>query len=168
MTVYIGPTNWWWLSSPEATDACYYKAFARCFDLSCATRDGSRLICKANGIAWFVAPNCTQVGSTWAGGQYNSTQVGDKCCICEWPGLETRLLQCGFNPCDWFVPSISQLNNPGYVCRTQWDTFASALYWSSTEFNATRACLQCFSNGNIGSNAKTCTFCVRPFRCVTY
>jgi hypothetical protein len=76
----------------------------------------------------------------WAGGQYNTTQVGNKCCICEWPALNTRLLQCGFNPCDWFVPSISQLNNPGFVCRTQWDTFASASYWSSTEISATNAC----------------------------
>jgi hypothetical protein len=109
------------------------------------TRDGSRLICKANGVACVVAPNCTQLGSQWAGGQYNTTQVGNKCCICEWPALNTRLLQCGFNPCDWFVPSISQLNNPGFVCRTQWDTFASTLYWSSTEINATIACVQCFT-----------------------
>jgi hypothetical protein len=57
MTAYIGPTNWWLLSSPEATDACYYEAIARCCVVSSATRDGSRLICKANGVAWFVAPN---------------------------------------------------------------------------------------------------------------
>jgi hypothetical protein len=168
MTIYVGPTNWWWLSSPEATDACYYKAFARCFGVSCPTKDGSRLICKANGVAWFVAPDCTQLGSQWAGGQYNSTQVGDKCCICEWPALNTRLLQCGFNPCDWFVPSSAQLNNPGYLCRSNWDTFASTRYWSSTEFNATNACAQIFSTGGLNNCLKTNTFCVRAFRCVTY
>ncbi len=168
MTVYIGPTNWWWVSSPESPLDCHYKAIARCCVVSSATRDGSRLICKANGVAWFVAPNCTQVGSQWAGGQYNSTQVGDKCCICEWPGLNTRLLECGFNPCDWFVPSRDQLNNPGYVCRTQWDTFASTNYWSSTEINATYACRQGFNNGCFNALAKTITYCVRPFRCVTY
>ena len=168
MTIYVGPTNWWWLSSPDAPNACHYKAIARCCVVSCATRDGARLICKANGVAWFVAPDCTQLGSAWAGGQYNSTQVGDKCCICEWPGLNTRLLQCGFNPCDWFVPSSAQLNNPGYVCRTQWDTFASACYWSSTEITATNACRQSFDAASLGSPSKTLTLCVRAFRCVTY
>jgi hypothetical protein len=156
MGLIIGPTPWW---QSNLVSACL---------VGTTLPDGSRIICKAGGTAWIVAPNCTQVGSAWAGGQYNSTQVGAKCCICEWPGLETRLLQCGFNPCDWFVPSSSQLNNPGYVCRTQWDTFASDTYWSSTETNATHAGRLRFSDGNIFSNPKTTAFCVRPFRCVTY
>jgi hypothetical protein len=168
MTIYVGPTNWWWLSSPEAPEPCHYKAIARCCVVSSATRDGSRLICKANGVAWFVAPSTTQLSSQWAGGQYNSTQVGNKCCICEWPALNTRLLQCGFNPCDWFVPSSSQLNNPGYVCRTRWDTFTATRYWSSTEVSATNACGQYFFNGGIIINSKSLSYLVRPFRCVTY
>jgi hypothetical protein len=156
MGLIIGPTPWW---QSNLVSIC---------PVGTTLPDGSRIICKAGGTAWIVAPNCTQVSSTWAGGQYNSTQVGDKCCICEWPGLNTRLLQCGFNPCDWFVPSSSQLNNPGFVCRTQWDTFASPDYWSSTEFNATTACRQYFTNGNVGAASKAGTRCVRPFRCVTY
>jgi hypothetical protein len=168
MTIYVGPTNWWWLSSPEAPEPCYYKAIARCCVVSSATRDGSRLICKANGVAWFVAPSCTQVGSTWAGGQYNSTQVGDKCCICEWSGLETRLISCGFNPCDWFVPSSTQLQNPGYVCRTNWDSISASFYWSSTEITATLACGVGYTNGSALGFSKALTCCVRAFRCVTY
>ena len=169
MTVYIGPSNWWWLSSPEATDACHYKAIARCCALSCATRDGSRLICKSNGGAWFVAPNCTQVSSQWAGGQYNTTLVGNKCCIFEWPTLNTLLLQCGFNPCDWFVPSSGQLNNPGFVCRTRWDTFTATNYWSSTETTATGAYLRYFASGACNPGCNKAGFSnVRPFRCVTY
>ena len=156
MGLIIGPTPWW---QSNLVNVC---------PVGTTLPDGSRIICKAGGTAWFVAPDCTQLGSAWAGGQYNSTQVGDKCCICEWPGLNTRLLQCGFNPCDWFVPSSAQLNNPGYVCRTQWDTFASTRYWSSTELSATGACRQIFTNGNIGPDGKPLTFCVRAFRCVTY
>jgi hypothetical protein len=167
MTIYVGPTNWWWVSSPDAPDACHYKGIARCCAVGSSTRNGARLICKSGGVAWFVAPNSTQVGSQWAGGQYNSTSVGSRCCICEWPDLNTRLLQCGFNPSDWFVPSSAQLNNPGYVCRTQWDTFASSYYWSSTEINASFACFQNFSTGS-PSGSKTSMFCVRAFRCVTY
>ena len=155
MGLIIGPTPWW---QSNLVAAC---------PVGTTLLDGSRIICKAGGTAWIVAPNSIQVGSTWAGGQYNSTQVGDKCCIFEWPALNTRLLQCGFNPCDWFVPSSSQLNNPGYVCRTQWD-FTASSYWSSTEVSATGACAQSFANSVIYSPSKTGTLCVRPFRCVTY
>jgi len=157
MGLIIGPTSWW---QSSLTTIC---------PAGTTLPDGSRIICKAGGTAWIVAPNCTQVnGSQWAGGQYNSTQVGDKCCICEWPALNTLLLNCGFNPCDWFVPSISQLNNPGYVCRCQWDSFASINYWSSTEVSSTTACSLFFNSGTITSGTKAASLCVRAFRCVTY
>jgi hypothetical protein len=156
MGLIIGPTPWWQNS-----------LIAQC-PAGTTLLDGSRIICKAGGTAWIVAPNCTQVTSQWAGGQYNSTQVGAKCCICEWPALNTLMLNCGFNPCDWFIPNITQLNNPGYVCRSQWDTFASGCYWSSTEVSSTNACGLNFVFGCITSFAKSNSFCVRAFRCVTY
>ena len=155
MSLIIGPTHWWQDS-----------LIAQC-PVGTALLDGSRIICKAGGTAWIVAPSCTQVNSQWAGGQYNSTAVGDKCCICEWSGLETQLISCGFNPCDWFVPSCTQLYNPGFVCRTNWDSF-SCVYWSSTELNATNACRICYNGGSVCHNTKTTTWCVRAFRCVTY
>jgi hypothetical protein len=156
MGLIIGPTPWW---QSNLVAVC---------PVGTTIPDGSTIICKAGGTAWIVAPSCLQLSSQWAGGQYNSTQVGDKCCICEWPALNTRLLQCGFNPCDWFVPSIGQLNNPGYVCRTRWDNFTATNYWSSTEVSATNACGQGFNNGGIDSISKTGSRLVRPFRCVTY
>ena len=156
MGLIIGPTSWWQLSLITACPT------------GTTLPDGSRIICKAGGTAWIVAPSCTQVGSQWAGGQYNSTLVGNKCCIFEWPGLQSQLANCGFNPSDWFVPSISQLNNPGYICRTQWDTFSATTYWSSTETSATGGCFLCFINGNTFGSYKARTYCVRAFRCVTY
>ena len=156
MGLIIGPTPWWQSNLVAACPA------------GTTLLDGSRIICKAGGTAWIVAPSCTQVGSTWAGGQYNSTQVGDKCCICEWSALETRLIQCGFNPCDWFVPSYTQLQNPGYVCRTNWDSFSAACYWSSTEITATLASIVCYTSGFACVCSKAFTCCVRAFRCVTY
>jgi hypothetical protein len=156
MGVIIGPTPWW------------QSNLVQLAEVGSTLPDGSKIICKNIGVAWIVAPSCTQVSSTWAGGQYNSTQVGDKCCICEWPGLNTRLLNCGFNPCDWFVPSVSQLQNPGYVCRTNWDTFSATDYWSSTELNATSAYSVNYNNGSTNSSSKAGASCVRAFRCVTY
>ena len=160
MSITIGPSSFW-LRTKEAAD--FYAV--RC-PVGTTLGDGSVVICKAGGVAWIVAPNLTQVGQTW--NSSTTTQVGDKCCICDWPTLCACMVSRGFNPCDWFVPSSVQLNNPGYVCRTQWDTFASTGYWSSTEVSSTSACAQGFNNGCILSLTKTSTFCVRAFRCVTY
>ena len=164
MAVVAGPTQWWYNSDQ------YYACFAKCNDVGSTTFDGSRLICKAGGIGWFVAPSSTQVIGPWAGGQYNSTEVEDKCCISEWSALQTALenLSRPIDSTKWFVPSITQLNNPGYVCRTNWDSFDAASYWSSTERLATLACRQFFTNGFITSGYKSGSYGVRAFRCVTY
>jgi hypothetical protein len=164
MAVVAGPTNWWYNSDR------YYACFAKCNDVGSTTFDGSRLICKAGGVGWFVAPSSTQVTGQWAGGQYNSTAVGNKCCISEWSALQTAL-ENRSRPIDstkWFVPSRNQLNNPGYVCRTNWDSFDAANYWSSTEVSATNACGQYFDSGGIFTSSKAYSFRVRAFRCVTY
>jgi hypothetical protein len=68
----------------------------------------------------------------------------------------------------WFVPTLTQLQNPGYCCRTFWDSFSSTCYWSSTENNANSACVVLFFNGGADSISKDFTSCVRAFRCVTY
>ena len=157
MGLSVGPTPWW-----------QNNLIHRC-PVGTSLLDGSRIICKSGGTAWIVAPYCTELSSSWAGGQYNTTVVGDKCCICEWSGLETQLINCGFNPSDWFVPSLSQLQNPGFVCRTNWDSFSIALYWSSSERNAVRAYNLNYSNSCVDCCWKPPPeLCVRAFRCVTY
>jgi hypothetical protein len=155
MGILIGPTPWW--QSLVVSTA----------PVGSTLPDGSRLICKAGGTAWIVAPANTQVSQTW--NNTTNTLVGNKCCVCDWPTLCTRLISCGFNPGDWFVPSEAQLQNPGYVCRTQWDTFSAACYWASTEIVAGAACSVWFVNGLPNcAGCKSNSFCVRAFRCVTY
>jgi hypothetical protein len=156
MGLIIGPTPWW---QSNLIAAC---------PVGTTLLDGSRIISKAGGTAYIVAPSSTQVSSAWAGGQYNSTLVGDKCCICEWPGLNTLLIQCGFNPCDWCVPSHSDLFTIGYTCRTNWDTFSASRYWSSTEGNSTCSCTMNFSDGAGNNVLKSGGYNVRAFRRVTY
>jgi len=111
-----------------------------------------RVICKNGGIAWIVAPSCSQVSRTWH-------SRGD---------AVTTALACTAGATGWFVPTISQLQNPGYTCRTYWDSFSSTNYWSSTEFNATFAFYALFNIGGATIANKTNSFCVRAFRCVTY
>jgi hypothetical protein len=131
-----------------------------------ATICGGRLFCKSGtGIAWIVAPAATQVSATWNG--TTNTLVGNKPNVSDWSSLSTALTNGGLTPSDWFVPSITQLQS-GYACRTYWDSFSSASYWSSTESYASGACRVYFGNGSSLSTYKANAYCVRAFRCVTY
>ena len=159
MGILIGPTPWW--QSLVVSTA----------PVGTTLPDGSKIICKAGGTAWIVAPSNTQVCQTW--NNTTNTQVGNKPCVCDWPTLCTRMISCGFNPGDWFVPSCAQLLNPGYTCRTQWDTFnvSNVCYWSSTEVNSSQAFTTNFTAGNTTCYHffnKATTGSVRAFRCVTY
>ena len=159
MGVTAGPADWW-VATPGAINS---------LAISCPPGtilpDRSVIICRAGGTAWIIAPSSTQVGQTW--NNSTTTLVGNKCCVCDRPTLCSQMISCGFTPGDWFIPTPAQLQNPGYVCRTQWDTFAAACYWSSTEFNSILA-VGGFTSGNTSNCNKGCTDCVRAFRCVTY
>jgi hypothetical protein len=113
---------------------------------------GGHVICKSAGTAWVVAPRCSEVSRNWCA-RDNAVVLAETC---------TGVVG------GWFVPTRAQLQNPGYTCRTFWDSFSSAFYWSSTENSATGACNVNFNSGIAYSNGKTFTICVRAFRCVTY
>lgn len=77
----------------------------------------------------------------------------------------------GFN--DWYLPAVWELNqcyNAALIVNTilgiqNGFQFASACYWSSTESNSSRAWVQYFTSGIIGSSeVKTSTFRVRAVR----
>ena len=115
--------------------------------------NGSRLICKSAGVGWIVAPSTTEVSRSWYcrnDAMLEAQQFTQTCCT------------------QWFVPTLTQLQNPGYCCRTFWDSFSPTRYWSSTVFNATAACVVCFDSGVAGGLNKGSYYCVRAFRCVTY
>ena len=113
--------------------------------------EGGHIICKAASNLWIVAPRCAEVSRTWAS-RDNANTLANTCTTCT----------------GWFVPTSTQLQNPGYLCRTYWDLFSSANYWSSTECNTTCAWVKGFTNGVSGVILKTTASCVRSFRCVTY
>jgi hypothetical protein len=114
---------------------------------------GGFLICCTSTVFWVVAPNTSEVSRTW--------YLRDD--------ANTRAQQ--VSGCTgWFVPTVTQLQNPGYTCRTLWDSFSSARYWSSTECcNAICAFDVNFCTGAVNTfNSKSYTCCVRAFRCITY
>jgi hypothetical protein len=112
--------------------------------------DGCIVLQKSNGLALLVSPKSTEVRTTWSR---------------EFPEVFNKLEEEGFNPSQFFIPTKEQLN---LAYKTIPQHFASALYWSSTEFTATVACFQLFTNGTILYITKSNALCVRAFRCVTY
>jgi len=174
MTITSGPAEWW-LPLPESINS---------LAISCPEGtilpDGSALICKAGGKAWIVAPETTQVGEPWgnytACGNIDNSPAGvsvhPEITSTNFPVLYNQLISCGFNPSDWFVPCVEILQNPGYVCRTNWDSFSSTCYYhSSTERSDTFVCIVNYSNGSAcsgGTKASGSITKVRAFRCVTY
>jgi hypothetical protein len=134
--------------------------------------EGGFLICQAGGTRWVVSPLSAEVSRSWH-------SRGDS---------NTRAQQ--VSGCTgWFVPTCNQIQNPGYVCRTNWDGYASnyptppagasgSWYWSDSQLdirpdNPSWAWLINMSNGTMnfdvgGTNNKNLTLCVRSFRCVSY
>ena len=116
--------------------------------------EGGFLICCASPTRWIVSPSSAQVSRCW-------TLRGD---------ANTRSQQ--VSGCTgWFVPTNVQLQNPGYTCRTYWDSFSSAVYWSSSvnvyaPSNSSQ--FTDFTNGAVGCAGQPGVCCVRSFRCVTY
>jgi hypothetical protein len=116
--------------------------------------EGGFLICKASPLRWVVSPYSAEVSRTWyLRNDANTTAQSVSGCT------------------GWFVPTISQLQNPGYCCRSFWGPspcYSSPSYWSSTEASTAAACDVFFTTGIASVDVKTGTRCVRAFRCVTY
>ena len=112
---------------------------------------GGIIIRKESGVAWIVSPNQTEVSRTWYL-RDDANTVAQSCTGCT----------------GWFVPTATQLQNPGYLAREYWGGYSSSTFWSSTEYNAASACYVSFNLGIANASIKTTPRCVRAFRCVTF
>ena len=112
---------------------------------------GGYLICRSGGTVWVVAPSSTEAYICWCSRNVAVTNAESNAA-------------CG----DWFVPTSGQLQNPGYECRTYWDSYSSWYYWSSTNYNSGCAVAVNLTDGTTFLSSKTTPRFVRAFRCVTY
>ena len=117
--------------------------------------EGGFLICCASSVYWIVSPSSAEVSRVWNSRTDSNT-------------LAQQVSGCT----GWFIPSVTQLQNPGYCCRTYWDSIGFTNYWSDTSVNAQNACGVSFVTGaadNAGGYGNI-NFArgVRSFRCVTY
>ena len=134
---------------------------------------GGNVICKTGGIIWIVAPAVTEVSRNW-------NDIGDAITCASAYTAEnssasyTSPIQNhpGAVCCSvWFIPNCSQLSNPGYTCRTYWDSYSNTNYWSTTTYPgypATTKTVVSMANGATNRASVNVTACVRAFRCVTY
>ena len=74
------------------------------------------ICCGPSTTKWFVAPVSVEVSRNW----YSNANAASVAC--------TSLGNCG-----WFTPTSGQLSNPGFSCRSYWDSFTSAVYWSTDQ-----------------------------------
>ena len=116
--------------------------------------EGGFLICRASPLRWVVSPYSAEVTRTWYLREDANTRA-----------------QAVSGCTGWFVPTKPQLQDPGFLCKSFWGpspSYSSAYYWSSTEHNATFACIVRSIAPVYTYNNKAGTYCVRAFRCVTY
>lgn len=112
---------------------------------------GGFLICKSSSVAWVIAPYAAETSSTW---------------YCRNDAVTCAQSVTGCT--GWFIPTKSQLQNPGCVCQVYWDyIIPTSRYWSNTEYNAAYAEVVCMATPTFIAN-KALGLCVRAFRCVTY
>lgn len=113
--------------------------------------EGGYLICQSGGTRWVVAPSSAEVSRNW----YSR---GDSVARAQ------QVSGCS----GWFVPSDGTYQNPGYICRTYWDSYSSTTYWSSGEHNEDFGRFVDFTNGTVCFWDKQGSRCVRAFRTVSY
>jgi hypothetical protein len=115
---------------------------------------GGYHICSTAGVRWIVAPNTSEVSRNW----YSRTDSNARA-------------QAVSGCTGWFVPNSGQLGNPGYICRTYWDSYSAAAYWSDTPSPFNSSCFSIYFNFGHGAGSSQFnanTLCVRSLRCVTY
>jgi len=139
MAIVIGQTSW----HGQAV------GLPRFTQLGCAVVCGGTLICKNGGTAWIIAPSCSDVARSYTN-RNDAITTATACTMAT----------------GWFIPTLSQLQNPGASCAIYWDQFCDApqcIYWSDT--SGCIVIMVC-GVGNGDSNASVRR--VRAFRCVTY
>lgn len=169
----IGPTKKPYLNVAEliigsrctggATTGVFKLNESRCGVIeSCKTLTdykGFFICCGPSTTKWFVAPSCTQTNCNWY------------CRSCVIGITSTCMGNCG-----WFIPSTAQLQNPGFNCRLNWDSFCSACrYWSNNDVGTHYGGLvsfstgQCVQRGSYATNTdnKNNSCPIRAFRCTS-
>jgi len=118
-----------------------------------ASFGGGYAICMSSNVVWIVSPQSAEVSRNWHSRDDASTRAQE------------------VSGCTgWFVPTFFQFQNPGQSCKSFWGPspcYSIAIYWVNHSLDSNFAKFS-YMIGGSGGARKTCTYCVRAFRCVTY
>lgn len=136
----------------------FYFRYAKVCPVGTGLPDGSSIICKAGGRAWFVAPKASEI---------ICTRIGDpSCCFtccCGYGAAINRAVQVT-GVTGWFIPTLAQIINPGYCCRVNWTTTLAGIT-STSDYNT---CCVCDPGlGVYAASAYVGEACVANFRAPT-
>ena len=117
--------------------------------------EGGLLICCSGGNLWIVAPSSVEVKRSWWQRAHAATSANANAA-------------CG----DWFVPTLQMMQNPGFQCRTHWDSITSPeWYWgNNTDYghHGVGAKSIYMTTGGLAGDNKNTSYWIRSFRCVSY
>jgi hypothetical protein len=130
---------------------CGVKEICQC---TLTNYQGFFICCGPTTNKWFVSPSCTQVIRI-GGSTADAVTLANSC----------------VGSCGWFVPTFGQLQNPGFCCRTYWDTVdTSDSYWTSTVNYCGRGTISMINGGATGPpghcESANSNNIVRAFRCI--
>lgn len=141
MAIVVGQTEW----------QLGYALSAQ--PLGSAAARGGFIICNNGGIVWIVAPCTSEVRRTWH---------------CRNDAITTAT-ECT-TATTWFIPTKTQLENPGCVCRIYWDWYSCCNGYHSNTGEGVNVVYGTFfpPDGGDPYDNKDIPRSIRAFRCVTY
>jgi hypothetical protein len=116
--------------------------------------EGGYLICGVSPLRWVVSPYNAEVSRIWASRNDANTRA-----------------QAVSGCTGWFVPTKSQLQNPGYLCRSFWGPspcYSTYCYWAGVAATGENSAFVDMTNNSVAYTSINAPLCVRSFRCVTY
>ncbi len=136
---------------PTGSSQYYYFRTAIAWPNLGAAGCGGILICKASRRYWIASTCAMGVSRSW----YQRTDA------------RTNAQQ--VSGCSgWFVPSISQWQNPGVQCRQYFDYTTQTLWTNSQGGHPYHAWQIVLNNGTCYQSTKNNSKPIRAFRCVSY
>ncbi len=155
-------------SDNSLLDSLYRKTYQGGLIFYLNTSNGTGLLAapsdQSTGIQWGC--NGTFIGGTYTAiglGQANTLRIFNNCGSNTAAGLCRNLVLNGYS--DWYLPSKDELGAMyTFLKLNGYGGFANDQYWSSTEYNYSRAFHRHFTNGYQTNSVKSNYFMVRAVR----
>ena len=127
------------------------------YKITCNNFPQGSIICRNGGTTWIVAPSSSEVTRSYNSGFTDAITQANAC-----TSLTSSIGSA------WFIPTLSQLQNPGFVCKANWDSFTTVEYWSTSTVGGGCRRTVDFATGSAGIRNVQCVLRLRVFKTITY